>query len=153
MKFLPTLRWLLIVSVCAASGAVVAQGESTNAVQVSVTDAKARLLAPARNDAEVVLELTNTGLSDLVLESASSNVAARAVIHTTIILGGQLKMRDVTSYTLPAGGAVRFAAGGMHLMLFDLKQPLTAGSMVDITLHFQGGAEHTFSAAVSDEKR
>lgn len=153
MKLLAALRWFLILAVCAVSGAVIAQAEGIRTVQVSVTDAIARPLAPARNDAEVVLELTNTGQTDLVLESASSNVAARAVIHTTIILGGQLKMRDVTSYTLPAGGGVRFAAGGMHLMLFDLKQPLTVGSMVDITLHFQGGAEHTFSAAVSDEKR
>lgn len=149
MIFLPALRSILVGFVCTVSVAT----QAVTPAQVTVADAIARPLTPARNDAEVVLELTNTGPSDLVLKAASSKVAARAVIHTAIILGGELKMRDVTSYTLPAGGAIRFAAGGMHLMLFDLKQPLTPGAKVDITLHFQGGTEHTFSAAVSSEKR
>jgi copper(I)-binding protein len=45
-----------------------------------------------------------------------------------------MKMRAVPSLDLPAGKAVDLKPGGYHVMLMDLKKPLTAGDTIPITL-------------------
>ena len=47
----------------------------------------------------------------------------------------QMRMLDVLP--LPANKEVALAPGGFHLMLFDLKAPLKAGSKVTFKLHVQ----------------
>jgi copper(I)-binding protein len=48
-------------------------------------------------------------------------------------------MAPETRIPLPAGGEVRFAPGGRHLMLIGLKRPLHPGDRVPATLHFASG--------------
>ncbi len=38
---------------------------------------------------------------------------------------------------VPAGETVKLAPGGYHLMLMDLKQPMTEGERVPLTLEFE----------------
>jgi copper(I)-binding protein len=45
-----------------------------------------------------------------------------------------MTMRAVPSVALPAGKQVRFAPGGYHIMLMDLKQPVKNGESVPIRL-------------------
>jgi copper(I)-binding protein len=55
-------------------------------------------------------------------------------IHEMAMDGNVMKMRAVPSLDLPAGKAVDLKPGGYHVMLMDLKKPLTAGDTVPITL-------------------
>ena len=50
--------------------------------------------------------------------------------------GGVMRMREVPSLEIPAGGKVTLAPGGYHLMMLDLKHPLVAGAKAPITLTF-----------------
>lgn len=84
------------------------------------------------------LELTNTGrVSDRIL-GGSSPVAGRVEIHNMEMTDGIMKMRPVPEgVEIPVGETVQLAPGGYHLMLLDLKQPIAAGDMVQVTLEFE----------------
>lgn len=68
------------------------------------------------------------------LVGASSPVAGVAEIHEMKMEGDVMRMRPVKSLELPAGKMVELKPGGLHIMLMDLKQPLSAGSSVPVTL-------------------
>jgi copper(I)-binding protein len=72
-----------------------------------------------------------------VLVSANSPIAAKAELHTHVMLGEVMKMQQVESVAIPAGGDVKFAPGGNHVMLFGLKKPLVAGEYFPLTLVFE----------------
>ena len=47
-----------------------------------------------------------------------------------------------------AGETVRFAPGGLHIMLHGLKRPLAVGDEVPVTLLIEGGGSVTALARV-----
>lgn len=61
---------------------------------------------------------------------------------------GMMSMRQVTEIPVPADGSVALEPGGYHVMLLDLKQDLTAGQTVPVTLTFSSGATTTVDAEV-----
>lgn len=108
---------------------------------------------------------TITSPVDDVLTGASvaSTVAAGVEIHQTTAssmtgdsMGSSdtapmMSMAPVDSVALPAGQPVAFAPGGYHLMLTKLVGPLTAGSAVDLTMHFKVAGDRTVSFSVKDD--
>ena len=75
-----------------------------------------------------------TGIADR-LTGVSTPVAGTAELHQTINENGVLRMRPVSDgMALPPGHAVTFAPGGLHVMLMDLKRPLTQGDVFPLTL-------------------
>ena len=73
------------------------------------------------------------------LVSASSPAAGVVEIHEMAMDGDMMKMRALPAgVDLPAGKAVEFKPGGIHIMLMDLKKPLSAGDMVAVTLVVEG---------------
>jgi periplasmic copper chaperone A len=73
------------------------------------------------------------------LTGVSSPVAGVAEVHEMKMEGDVMKMRAVPVLDIPAGGAVELKPGGYHLMLMDLKQALSVGSTVPVTLMFRDG--------------
>lgn len=80
-----------------------------------------------------------TAKESVQLTGVSSPVAGVAEVHEMKMDGDVMKMRAVPVLDLPAGGTVELKPGGYHLMLMDLKQKLTAGSTVPVTLMFRDG--------------
>ncbi|WP_404933666.1 copper chaperone PCu(A)C [Nitratireductor sp. L15S-10] len=101
-----------------------------------------RATPPAAKVGGGYLELTNAGDTADRLLGGSSPVAARVEIHNMEMTDGIMKMRPVPEgVEIPAGETVNLAPGGYHLMLLELKQPITEGEMVPVTLEFeQAGA-------------
>jgi periplasmic copper chaperone A len=81
------------------------------------------------------LTITNHGGSPDALVAASSPAAARVEIHQTSIVGGIAHMRPLTEVPIAAGATVNIEPGGIHLMLVDLKSPLSEA--VPLTLDFR----------------
>lgn len=79
-----------------------------------------------------------TAKEGAALVAASSPVAGVVEIHAMKMEDGVMKMRALPRLELPAGKAVQLAPGGYHVMLMDLKQPLTAGQTVPIILKLEG---------------
>lgn len=108
----------------------------------------ARELPPVSRTGAAYLSIHNTGREPDRLVSSASPVAARVEIHTHEHAGGMMRMRQVDGVDLPAGQRVDFAPGGLHLMLFDLQQPLLAGEEFAITLEFQRAGTLTVQVSV-----
>ncbi|MFZ4651276.1 MAG: copper chaperone PCu(A)C [Rubrivivax sp.] len=68
------------------------------------------------------------------LVSASSPVAGVVEIHEMAMDGQVMRMRAVAALELPAGQPVALRPGGYHVMLMDLKKPLSPGDTVALTL-------------------
>lgn len=87
------------------------------------------------------LTIRNTGSAADTLVSVATPVAGSGEIHDMTMTDGVMRMRRLAEgVEIPAGGSVELKPGGMHLMFVDLKQPLTEGGRVPVTLTFKSGA-------------
>jgi copper(I)-binding protein len=86
----------------------------------------------------VYLDITNDQEESIELIGVSTPVADRAEVHESFTVDGMMKMRRKENLAFPTGKQVRFAPGGLHIMLMGLKVPLVAGEEFQLTLHFQG---------------
>ena len=57
-------------------------------------------------------------------------------------------MRPHEQLVIAAGATVKFEPGGLHVMLHDLKQPLTAGQKVPLVIALAGGGTLQVTATV-----
>ncbi len=71
------------------------------------------------------------------LIAVESPQAARVELHTNEMKNDIMRMRKLEKMALPAHGEVRMEGGGLHLMLYDLKQPLKIGETIELILTFQ----------------
>jgi copper(I)-binding protein len=107
---------------------------SANAA-VTISDAWVRATRPGQEVGAAYMTLSSTGWS--CLTKASSTAAGTIEMHSMSMNDGVMKMRMLEHLELPAGKPVKLAPGGFHLMLFDLKKPLAAGSSVEMVLTFE----------------
>lgn len=75
-----------------------------------------------------------------ILRGASSPAAQTLQFHTSSLVGGIARMRQVERFNIPAGGKLKLAPGGNHLMLIGVKRQFKVGETVPVTLHFSSGA-------------
>jgi hypothetical protein len=108
--------------------------------QVSVEQPWTRATPPGAKVGAGFMRLRNAGAADRVV-GASSPVARRVEMHVTLREGDVMKMREVKSFEVPAGGSFELKPGGAHLMLLDLKRPLKKGEKVPLTLKLEKGGE------------
>ena len=84
------------------------------------------------------LRLRNPGPDDDRLLGASSERAASIELHQLVEHDGVAGMRPLPEgLAIPAGGELRLAPSGVHLMLFGLRAPLRLGERVPLILHFE----------------
>lgn len=95
--------------------------------------------------------VTNPG-EDTTLVAVQTEVAASTELHETVTAAdGSTTMQEKDGgFDLPAGESVDLAAGGDHLMLIGLTQPLQAGDEVTFTFTFSGGQSVEATATVKD---
>ena len=105
---------------------------------VAVLDAWARANAPGQTVGAAYMTLISA--QDSTMVKVESDIAGTVEIHSMSMDNGVMKMRMLEELPLPAGKAEKLAPGGFHLMLFDLKKPLTAGESVKLTLTFRDNA-------------
>ena len=130
---------LLEVTVAAATAGVAAPASSAKAPPndpVQVSGAWARATVPGQKGSGAFMKLTARTATRLV--GASTPVAGVAEVHEMKMENDVMRMREVAGgLLLPAGKTVELKSSGYHLMLMDLKQTLTAGSTVPLTLTFK----------------
>jgi hypothetical protein len=72
-----------------------------------------------------------------------------AELHESFTDQGVSKMRPMQSLTVAPGQPVTLVPGGYHIMLMNLKQPLTEGQTVPLTLTFEKAGPVKVSAMVA----
>ena len=114
---------------------------------LSAQDAWVRT-TPGADVAAAYLTLHNGGTQPVVVNGVSSPAAGAAMIHESTLVNGQSTMRAHEPLQIGAGETVRFAPGGLHIMLHMLKRPLAAGDEVPLVLLLEGGGSLTVMARV-----
>ena len=114
---------------------------------LTATDAWIRA-TPGVDVAAAYLTLHNAGTQPVVVSGVRSPAAAAAMIHETTLVNGESSMRPHEPLRIAAGETVRFAPGGLHIMLHGLKRPLAVGDEVPVTLLIEGGGSVTALARV-----
>jgi copper(I)-binding protein len=105
---------------------------------VAIMDNWVRANAPGQSVGAAYMTLLSA--QDSTMIKAEADVAGAVEIHSMKMENGVMKMRMLEELPLKAGKTEKLAPGGFHLMLFDLKKPLTAGENVNFTLSFKDAA-------------
>jgi len=103
---------------------------------VDVKDAWVRPAVPGQSGTGAFMKLSAPSGARLV--GVQTPVAGVAEVHEMKMEGDMMKMRAVQGgLELPARQTVELKPGGYHLMLMDLKQAVTSGGTVPLTLQFE----------------
>lgn len=94
------------------------------------------------------LTVTNAGSVADRLVGGRFPGAARVEVHEMALKDGVMTMRPMAGLEIPAGGTVKLAPGGYHLMLMELAAPLVADTTVAGTLVFEKAGEVPVTFAV-----
>ena len=105
--------------------------------KTTATDAWARATVPGQNMGGAYVTLTSD--RDAQLIGATSPISDRVELHTMTMQGEKMLMTPVRTIDLPANQAVALT-GNYHLMFMGLKQPLTEGQTVPITLKIKSSS-------------
>lgn len=108
----------------------------------------ARATPPTAVNSAVFVSLMNHSDTGRVLVSATTPAAGKVELHDVIKEGDVMKMRQVNSIEIPANQTVELKPGSLHIMLFDLTEPLVEGSNIDVELTFANGDKQTMQAPV-----
>lgn len=112
----------------------------SDSASLQVKDAWANPTAPGQSVAAGYFVVHNRTNRAEVLRGASSPAAQNLQFHNSSLVGGVARMRKVERFNIPAGGQLKLAPGGNHLMLIGVKQQFKVGETVPVTLHFNSGA-------------
>lgn len=126
-----TFKALMTALVLAAALTATARGDA-----VEVENAWVRATVKGQQASGAFMTLTAKDGARLV--GVASPMAGVTQVHQMTMESGVMKMGEVKGgLELPAGKAVELKSGGYHVMLMDLKAPLTQGSRVPLTLVFR----------------
>ena len=117
---------------------------------LQVSHAIVRLLPPGLPNTSAYFEIKNTGQLPRKLIGAFTPIAEVAELHKHSVVENMMRMEKVDSIIIGAGEKVVFSAGNLHMMIFDLKQPLHKGQKVKLGLQMEDGEQITFSAIVAE---
>lgn len=87
----------------------------------------------------VFMTFLNFSVRDEVLTKAESDIAERVELHTHIMDGDVMMMREVEGFEIPKKGELMLEPTGHHIMLFGLKEALKPDSTFPMVLHFADG--------------
>ncbi len=133
------------------AAAIIALLTCSLASAVDVSNAWARATIKGQTASVAYMTVTSADASRLV--GASSPLAAVVQVHEMAMQGTTMKMRPVAAVDLPAGQAVELKPGGLHVMLMDLRQPLSSGDKLPLTLRIEGPDHRIVEQALSIDVR
>jgi copper(I)-binding protein len=116
--------------------------------EVMVHAAWARATIGNAPNSAAYMTLETTGDAPDRLIATSSPLAAKAELHAHIMDGGIARMRPVEAVEVAPGAPAVLEPGGLHIMLFGLRQKLAPGDSVPLTLIFEQAGEVTVEAPV-----
>lgn len=111
---------------------------------LTISDQWVRVTANSVSAAYMVI--TNAGEADTLI-AASTPLTGNVQLHEVVSDGATSKMQPREGgFPVPANGEVTLRPGSYHIMMLDLKQPITDGQVVTITLTFEKAGDVTITA-------
>ena len=129
--------------------AMPARGDDVKAGDLVISQGWSRATPGGAKVGGGYLTIENQGSAPDRLIAVSGDVAGKIEIHEMAVKGGVMTMRALDNgLAIAPGKTVKFAPGGFHLMLIDLKTPLKQGDKVSVTLEFEKAGKVTASLDV-----
>jgi len=124
-------------------------GAESPTAKLQVTGAWVRAPAVPGRSSAAFMTLHNQSEQDRKLVRVQTPVADHTEVHETKLgEDGIMRMAPHGPVTVPAGGKVSLAPGGLHVMLMKTAAKVTAGARVPLHLHFDGGQRVSVQAEV-----
>lgn len=95
-----------------------------------------RASIPGSNISSAYMKISNNGEKAVTLIDASSNISPRVEIHQHTLEAGMMRMRKLDDVTIGANEHITLQPSGLHLMLFDIREPLKSQQTIEMTLRF-----------------
>jgi periplasmic copper chaperone A len=141
-------RTLLTISLL-LTGCVVARADDVKAGDLVISQAWSRATPGGAKVAGGYLTIENKGTVADKLVGVSADIAGKAEVHEMAMDNGVMKMRLLDKgLVIDPGKTVKFAPGGYHLMLQELKGSFKQGDKVPVTLQFEKAGKVTVSLDV-----
>jgi copper(I)-binding protein len=116
---------------------------------IVVDHAHARATVPGQTTGAAYIDIENRGKLDDKLLKVSSPIAQSAEVHSMVMDGSIMRMREVPQIDLKPAAKVSMAASeGLHIMLIGLKQPLRPGQKIPLSLRFEKAGKIEIDAVV-----
>lgn len=125
---------------------------SNAAAEILVSDAWARETIPGTNTSALFATLENTTRKPTQLVSVTVEGVGKAELHSHTDEGGMMRMRRVDAVDIGGRASLALAPGSYHVMLFQLAQPLKAGTEVAVQFQFSNGEKVETVAKVVSPK-
>ncbi len=120
---------------------------AARAAEPAVRDAFSRA-TPGGGPGVAYMTIQGGDAADRLL-SVTSPRAAKVELHSMVMAGSVMRMRELDGIDVPAGGTVVLGPGApLHLMLEGLTAPLKAGDTLPLVLHFAKAGDKPVEAAV-----
>ena len=134
----PAFISIACAALLSALFAAPARAEEVKAGDLVITQAWSRATPGGAKVAGGYLTIENKGSAPDQLIGGSADVADKVQVHEMTMNNGVMTMRLLDQgLMIEPGKTVKFAPGGYHLMLLDLKSPLKRGDKVPVTLEFE----------------
>ncbi len=159
-----TRRLLFLAVAATLFAACGSDGGASPVTALTASGAWARTTPPGATNGVVYVSVVSPTADAIVGAAVPADIADAAELHETMggsgtspmpnmpemATDGQMTMAPVDSVALDANVPVAFEPGGKHIMLTDLKAPLTAGTTFTITLTLKSGATLPVTVTVAD---
>lgn len=86
------------------------------------------------------LRITGGAAADKLV-SARADVSKSVELHTMVMEGDVMRMREIGTIDVPAGKTVELKPGGLHVMFIGIGKPLKVGDSFPLTLRFEKAGE------------
>jgi len=131
-------RILAFAAISTIAFAAPANADDVKAGDLVISQAWSRATPGGAKVAGGYLTIENKGTAPDRLIGGSADIAGKFEIHEMAMENGVMKMRPLDKgLAIDGGKTVKFAPGGYHLMLEELKGPLKQGDSVPVTLQFE----------------
>lgn len=132
------LKDVMFAAFALALCATPAPADDVKAGDLVISQAWSRATPGGAKVAGGYVTIENKGTAPDRLIGGSADIAGKFEIHEMAMDNGVMKMRPLDKgLTIEPGKTVKFAPGGYHLMLEQLKKPLKQGDKVPLTLEFE----------------
>ncbi|MCK6372610.1 MAG: copper chaperone PCu(A)C [Zoogloea sp.] len=121
------------------------------AADIEVANPWVRGTVAAQKATGAFMQLSSKGGVSLVgVESPAANIVE---LHEMVMADNVMKMRALPRLDVKPGQPLELKPGSYHVMLIDLKKPLTKGDVVPITLKVEGKDKKVENVEVKAEVR
>jgi copper(I)-binding protein len=124
----------LAVTIIALLISFAAQAGKVDSIVVS--NAYIRASIPGTIHSSAYMGINNNDEKTVTLVRVSSKISPRVEMHKHVMENGMMHMQKLQKIDIAANTQVLLQPHGLHLMFFDLVQPLTVEDIIEVTLHF-----------------